>query len=321
MTPNKANREEFLTSVWENRPGILQGAYDGPLLTEDELYAAIQNLWSKGGFDDLHPYFDGRTPFANEASAVLQPRESTFKAYCAAVSERLGGIPFGASITRLERYSEVFRSRVAGVVDFLTQHSGLPAGFFNGGSFFGSYTKTPFEIHTDPAGTLTWPVTGTKRILVWPRSYFEKDPSVFVMGNHKQVLDRLENHESAADVLQAEPGDMMYWPADYWHAGKGTSGYHATVTLSYYYGKSIAALIGKTVQAGIEARLGANASYWGSWDRTADFPEIINGALGVLRELVDDKVIEQSIQRQWNACLENKGFEPVESIRDSFRKD
>ena len=323
MTPNnnRANREEFLASVWEKRPAILRGAYDAPLLTEEELYAAIQNLWGQGGFDDLNPYFDGRNPFAGEASVVLEPREATFEAYCAGISERLGGIPFGASITRLERYSEIFRSKVAGVVDFLTQQSGIPAGFFNGGSFFGSYTKTPFEIHTDPAGVLTWPVRGTKRILVWPKSYFDKEPSVFDLGTHKQVLDKLENHEKGAEVLAAEPGDLMYWPADYWHAGKGTSGYHATVTLSYYYLRSIAGLIGKTVQASLEARLGPKAIYWGSWDKTSNLPETIKDALGVLRELVDNSVIDQSIQRKWNACLENGGFEPVESTGAPFWKD
>jgi hypothetical protein len=314
MTPNKnrTNCEEFLASVWEERAAILQSAYDAPFLTEEELYAAIQNLWSQRGFDDLNPYFDGRTPFAGEASVALEPKEATFEAYCAGVSQRLGGVPFGVSITRLERYSETFRSKVSDIVNFLTQQSGIPAGFFNGGSFFGSYTKTPFEIHTDPGSVLTWPVKGTKRILVWPQAYFDKEPSVFNLGIHKQVLDKLENHEHGAEVLKAEPGDLMYWPANYWHAGKGTSGYHATVTLSYYYWTSIAGLIGKTVQAGLEARLGPKATYWGSWDKTATLPETIKDALGILRELVDDRVIDQSVQKKWNARLENGGFEPVE---------
>lgn len=208
MAPNenKTNCEEFLTSVWEKRAAILRGAYDAPFLTEEELYAAIRNLWSQRGVNDLNPYFDGRTPFAGEASVVLEPKESTFAAYCAGVSQRLGGIPFGVSITRLERYSETFRSKVAGIVDFLARQNGMPAGFFNGGSFFGSYTKTPFEIHTDPGSVLTWPVKGTKRMLVWPQSYFDKEPSVFSLGIHKQVLDKLENHEHGAEVLLAEPG-------------------------------------------------------------------------------------------------------------------
>lgn len=305
--------EEFLGRVWENSPAILRNAPDGPLLTEEELYAAIQNLWSRRAFDDLNPYFDGRVPFNGEAAIVLDPKEATFEDYCLGVSERLGGLPFGVSITRLERYSAAFQSRVSRVVNFLTQHSGVPAGFFNGGSFFGSYTKTPFEIHTDPAAILTWPVKGTKRILVWPEAYFENEPTVYDMGTHKQVIDTLENHEHGAEVLTAEPGDLMYWPANYWHAGKGTSGYHATVTLSYYYLSSIAGLISKTVQDGLEKRLGARSVYWGSWAKASHLPDSLTEALDILRELVDDSIIDQSVQKRWDARLANSGFEPIES--------
>lgn len=308
---NHEARLAFLARVWETKPEVMRDAYAAPFLTEEELYTAIKNLWNRRAHEDLIPYLDGRVAFAGEAARVLEPSASTFEEYCHDVSDRLGGATFGVSITRLERYSEEFRSRVEGISDFLLERHGVPAGYFKGSSFFGNYAKTPFEIHTDPAGILTWTVKGTKRMLVWPGAYFKDNPKMLNMGSHQQILDRLENYEADAIVLEAGPRDLMYWPAEYWHAGQGGSEYHATVTLSYYFWAGITSLIGKTIQAELQARLGERSTYWGSLEAGADLPSPIQAGLDAFKELYEQGLLEQAVVGKWQARLQNKGFEPV----------
>jgi hypothetical protein len=75
---------------------------------------------------------------------------------------------------------------------------------------------------------LTFPVLGTKRFLTWPRPYGEQ---------HVDIQDSLSyaHHLPTATVLTAEPGDIAYWPADYWHIADGPVAVSAALNIGLWW--------------------------------------------------------------------------------------
>ena len=309
----ESNHKEFLLGIWEKEASVLQGAYATPPIDAEELYEAVKTLWAKKDFEDINPYIDGRNPFPTEYT-LFEPTEANFADYCAAVSERVGGVPFGAQILHIERHCDSLRNKLGELAGMLAKEHGMPAGYFNGGAFFGNYSETPFGIHTDPAAITTWPVLGgSKRVLVWPDSYFDDNPQNIPIGrSHKLMLDNLEQYRKDAQVLEAKPGDLMYWPSSHWHMAQGEHGIHATVSLSYYYWNSFSRMVARAVEADLEKQLGDRCDVWGSWTLDQEFPDGFTAAIGALKKTVDGGVVNRVLQEHWNAYVANGGFSPVD---------
>ena len=75
---------------------------------------------------------------------------------------------------------------------------------------------------------LTFPVLGTKRFLLWPRPYGE------IHHNIQDTVD-YDRHSPAATVLTIAPGDIGYWPSDYWHIAEGAVAYSAALNIGLWW--------------------------------------------------------------------------------------
>ncbi len=93
--------------------------------------------------------------------------------------------------------------------------------------FYGNYDSSFTGVHKDTQEIFAFVVRGQKRMLAWPFEYFL--PRVEGLGPgdryfHRRLDIDYRKYRKDALVLDAEPGDVFYWPSDRWHVAEGKPG-------------------------------------------------------------------------------------------------
>jgi len=80
-----------------------------------------------------------------------------------------------------------------------------------------------FRLHKDVQDVFTFIISGWRRFLLWPFDTFStvagmeahqsREPHLLVEVDH-------EAYRSQATVLEGTAGDLLYWPAEWWHVGE-----------------------------------------------------------------------------------------------------
>lgn len=96
--------------------------------------------------------------------------------------------------------------------------------------FAGAYHRGFFGVHKDDQDVVTFVLEGRKRFLLWPFEYFAGRPDFPSGGGERgHIFTNLDPgpHRADALVLEGGPGDLLFWPAEWWHLAEG-DGAHAT---------------------------------------------------------------------------------------------
>lgn len=93
--------------------------------------------------------------------------------------------------------------------------------------FYGNYSSAFTGIHKDTQEIIAFVIHGKKRILAWPFDYFLS--RVEGLGHGDRYFNRRldvdpRKYRKDAIVLDAQAGDVIYWPSDYWHVAEGKPG-------------------------------------------------------------------------------------------------
>lgn len=119
----------------------------------------------------------------------------------------------------------------------LRLHGGLPSGGMTLDLFYGKYQLTPTGIHLDSSDSLAFVVRGPKRLLFWPRDCFvAKFASPPKSPSHQQALTgRYVDYLDDAVIVDAEEGDVVYWPKDFWHIGTSAERWSGMIALGMWW--------------------------------------------------------------------------------------
>jgi hypothetical protein len=92
--------------------------------------------------------------------------------------------------------------------------------------FYGRYSSSFTGLHKDTQEIFAFVVRGKKRMLAWPFEYFLPIVKGLNSGhrffNKRLAIDHRKYRKDAV-VLDAEAGDVIYWPSDYWHVSEARS--------------------------------------------------------------------------------------------------
>lgn len=97
---------------------------------------------------------------------------------------------------------------------------GLPGGGINTFIIAGKYQSTSVGIHCDPCDIFLFPLFGSKTIYGWETSKFidcVSDLEAFQKDGAVLENEPYEGHLDGAQCVQANPGEVIYIPAQYWH--------------------------------------------------------------------------------------------------------
>jgi 50S ribosomal protein L16 3-hydroxylase len=85
--------------------------------------------------------------------------------------------------------------------------------------FHGTYEHSPVGVHKDRFATFMFALHGRKRMRFWPECPWT--------GSATTVLD-YQPYVADSFPVEVEPGDLLYWPASYFHVGESVDDGPAT---------------------------------------------------------------------------------------------
>jgi hypothetical protein len=101
------------------------------------------------------------------------------------------------------------------------RESEVPSQSVGADIFIGNYKATPFGVHKDELHNFMFMAQGRRVMHFWPDRAGDK------------VAD-----ETRKISYEVEPGDMLYWPPDYWHVGESNGDTAISINIDLWENKS-----------------------------------------------------------------------------------
>lgn len=233
--------QRFAQSFWEQAPCVLSSAFCGNSISEDDFFQVIvrysNEYRSNNSKAQPRLYIDGELQHWESFSqlvADLLPQEAdrTFCEYDDRVKNQLDHREYTFNLGNIHQFDRDYWGTVCAFLQELYRFVGLPTdwnGWVDTGAFFGSYRTTPFGVHWGPMSVFTFPCVGTKVFRGWDNNYVTDHPTL--EGAHEY-----SEHLTRSTVLDGTPGDVIYWPAKFWHtAERDTPSFTAAWSIGVWY--------------------------------------------------------------------------------------
>lgn len=307
---------KFVGEYWDRKPGVFEKVLSRPLLSSEELlqglYRMARQLVQKadeppGGRSFYRLFVSNRLVNPPEYRRFL-PRGKSLQEYSSAIGQSVGGETFAIVINEFQTCSPTLWERVQQFVRPLIESVGIPSQLVETAVFMGTYQSTPFGIHQDLGnGVLTFAVEGQKRFLLWPPEYFDsKNPGgTFLKPDPKTYrADALE--------IEIEPGDMMYWPPNWYHTSYSEeTDLHACFSIGFWKRIDLASTVAEAARELLAKNLGNSTYYDGYWQSDENLPGELASTLAALREIVVSDQLERRLHQRWLERCHACGFNRV----------
>jgi len=228
FTPPADFWPQFALQFWERRPTTLRYPAAAPLMTPDEALTIFKDLaeqFRAGQDADIDLYVENGLLKAGVGRLLPAGADRELAAYQDRVTDQLGGRRFSLVTNSVRSQSREHFSRVKAFTRGLFKLIGKDAGWLGADIFLSNTLQTAFGVHRDSSSNFSYIVSGRKRMLVWPQKVFADRRDIRCAGPKKNVfLDNLdyEAYRQRATVLDGGAGEMLYWPASYWHVAEST---------------------------------------------------------------------------------------------------
>jgi 50S ribosomal protein L16 3-hydroxylase len=212
---------EFRETHWERAGTVLAQPFAAPLATPDEIFACLveaSNRYRAGDGTVSLEFCIGHTMLLVDIGRHLPERaDGSIGGYVERVTRLLDGRRFGLVVEDVQAYDATLWVRLRDFLRGLYERTGMPGDCAKATVYAGNYDRTPFGLHRGNSGTFMFVVDGQKRMRTWPDAFFR---------DKEDLTHRLDyaHYNDASIVLDAAPGDVIYWPSDYWHIGESVTG-------------------------------------------------------------------------------------------------
>ena len=221
--------------------------------------------------------------------------ESLFSDYCLVCDELL-------------KTNSKHHAILSGFTNELYKNVGFPNRFSEMGLYLGNYRKTPFGVHVDSCGVFSFPVMGTKKFRLWTDSFVKKNPQL----NRAFKYDK---YKKSSQLIQANPGDMAYWPSSAWHIAESEGSFSATWSLGVWVDKPHSESFMQSLDPLIKSKLGSDGL------STVTSFEILHDSDGQVRKLprahensikliqsMSNAEIKEALLKSWMLHISKQGF-------------
>jgi 50S ribosomal protein L16 3-hydroxylase len=225
---------------WLARPGVWRTPFAQPYASEADVFAALVALRVRFEHGDDLPaprVFSGDRPIGFSFERHLPtPDDLDLEGFETRLRSERKGSDTGMVLGDAASLTPFLWHRACQFLKALYARVGMVSGGAHAEVFFGDYEKSFFGVHKDRLETFTFVIRGRKRFLAWPMEALAEEaglsPEATLHALNFDALD-LEPHRAQAIVLEGGPGDVMFWPASYWHvAEQAEPGFVTTLTLA-----------------------------------------------------------------------------------------
>lgn len=213
---NGLDWDVFVDRYWDRQPVLIRQPDPAPFLAEKAFAAA------RAASDTENPgvllTMDGITRTLTE-QILPRSQDADFTAYATRMRAYSPTVTYSLLIAGFHSYDRALWQREQDFLRPLWERVGLPLTGAITTLFHGPYAATPVGVHRDRFATFMFLVEGRKQMRFWPRRPWEDDISS--MQDYAHLLD-------SSFVVEPEIGDLLYWPAEYYHVGEGADTNSAT---------------------------------------------------------------------------------------------
>lgn len=211
---------------WQRQPLVVEQALPTAFLTEQEAFDAwrsfVENV-PASRWGDLIRLYRGSARVPNLPQFLPTAADTSWDSYLQRLGEQNGAREWGLCLTDPQYASAKIFRRVLVFLDCLFGRTGIPRGGCNMNIFMMNHEESFFRLHKDNEDVFTFVVKGRRRFLLWP---FETFAGIAGLNASQSRVPHLlfevdyQAYRSQAVVLEAAAGDLLYWPAEWWHVGE-----------------------------------------------------------------------------------------------------
>lgn len=211
----------FHASNWEKKGAVIPRPFSVPIASPEELFSCVVAASDRFRAGDrsvqLEFCIEHAQVLADVGTLLPLASDGSAQGYEARVTPMVGGRRFGLVVEDVQAYDGTLWLRLREFLRGLFAHTGLPGDACKATVFLGNYDRTPFGLHRGDSANFMFVVDGLKRMRTWPDAYFQGKPDLTYSTAYAQ-------HNDASIVMNARPGDVIFWPPDYWHIGESVDG-------------------------------------------------------------------------------------------------
>lgn len=309
----------FATSYWERRPLVIE-QFAGPALPLDgrSLFAAMCMLAANCPAERrerwIQIYVDGvRKPNEHIEELLPTPHDESLEGYDVRVCRAVGGREYLVRMEKLHVFYGPYWDVAFRFLGSLFRHVGIPPGA-DTAVFMGRYRRTPSGVHVDNLSSFNFPIVGRKGLRVWPRAYVKRNPTLVGATAYEAHLD-------ASQLLEAEPGGLVYWPSSAFHIGEGGGAFSATLGIGVWIDKQplgmVLELLGQLVHDADPAAAALVRTYAVEPDQrnVERLPEPVQSAVMRIEQLVASGALRTAATRHWLETLTSNSLKAA-PVRD-----
>jgi 50S ribosomal protein L16 3-hydroxylase len=304
----------FVKRYWEKRPLVIKQPFSTPLINSEETFAGLvasSDEYRAKGESSLNVYLEYALLIAEVWKHLPVADDRSVAGYAERLTGQFGGRRFGLVAGDFHVYSPQLWLRLRTFLRGLYEVIGIPGTQTNSAIFLGNYEKTPLGLHEADASNFIFVIEGRKRLRVWPSEVLRRRGVVTHSLDYEKFLD-----DSIA--LEGEPGDLIYWPSNYWHIGESVDGGLAvSLSVAIFQDDELpvdfspaAEIVGKRLEAYRGAKtFPLKPRRLGS--RVRKLPRMSERVTGALHKASQNSQLQQALQVNWLNSLTRFGFARV----------
>lgn len=207
--------DEFVDTYWDKRPVVYRALKQAPFVESDVIVAAASASQESFGA----PHAAATLSLGGKRQPIhrkLLPAvvDESFARYDLRLREDMGAgvAEYALIVAVLHAFDWDLWLREARFIDELWQRVGLPITGAITTLFHGPYSSSPVGVHKDRFATFMFCLRGKKRMRFWGAK-----PWTHGQGTLKDYSGEM----GTSFVVETQPGDFLYWPANYYHVGEG----------------------------------------------------------------------------------------------------
>jgi hypothetical protein len=161
------------------------------------------------------------------AAALPSADDKDYREFADRLTTTLGMSTFLVYSYDLRRYSAAVEDRTSRFLDAAASRYDLPSGARVLELFMGQYKSTEGGIHREMCPVFHNVLGGNKAIRTWPTDTWPIDQHKMRFSTDESTANDeyyllevgVDERLDAAVTLRGGPGEVLYWPAGWWHVG------------------------------------------------------------------------------------------------------
>jgi hypothetical protein len=311
---------DAIATHWDKSPVVLRGALPIELIPEAAILEALRS--------ELDPLkvFAGKRRIAQDPRILPLETERAMGPYLARLTAEVGD-DIGMTRYALQLGSDALWREITRLLFDLFARFGIPLGGMSATGFFGNYRRSLGGVHKDGGHVVTVVVHGKKRMLLWPYDELRHHAGEEIADGELKSYSLevpLSDVRATAIVIDAAPGDVMYWPPSYWHCAESDGEPTATITFGSYP-SSVARPAGPFEMAARAAERAFEASSFAGFQPFAsvnvDHARAANDAADQLLELTARLLASDEVHDEFLRWRSSFGMIPYPEIIGNLEVD